>query len=37
LGSNVPVVCIAIVKERDDPIEFGHDVDFIPFDATWTL
>jgi hypothetical protein len=37
LGSNVPVVCIAIVKEGDHPIEFGHDVDFIPFDATWTL
>jgi hypothetical protein len=37
LGSNVAVVCIAIVKEGDDPIEFGHDVKFIPFDATWTL
>jgi hypothetical protein len=30
----VSVVCNAIRKEGDDPIEFGDAVDFIPFDAT---
>ncbi|CAM6039791.1 unnamed protein product [Sphagnum compactum] len=34
---NLPVVCIAAVKEGEDPIEFGPDVELILFDATWTL
>ncbi len=34
---NLSVVCIAAVKEGEDPIEFGPDVELILFDATWTL
>jgi hypothetical protein len=34
---NLPVVCIAAVKEGEDPIEFGPDVELTLFDATWTL
>jgi hypothetical protein len=34
---NMPVVCIAAVKEGEEPIEFGNDVELILYDNAWTL
>jgi hypothetical protein len=33
----MPVVCIAAVKEGEEPIEFGNDVELILYDNAWTL
>ncbi|CAK9236146.1 unnamed protein product [Sphagnum troendelagicum] len=34
---NMPVVCIAAVKEGEEPIEFGNDLELILYDNAWTL
>lgn len=33
----MPVVCIVACKEGERPIEFGHDVELVLYDESWTL